>query len=88
MAAAITSLFSILANWPQDGVNLTLELNAYSPSDTEHWFKKCYFGAPGENELESLETNNRPQNTAIATAIHDPSHGWWHGQVIEEPNQR
>ncbi|RMJ17310.1 hypothetical protein BHE90_003758 [Fusarium euwallaceae] len=83
MTAAITRLFFILTNWKQDGRGMTLELNAYSPSDSEHWFKKCYFGAPGEDELES---ERHPQDRAIAMAIHDPSHGWYHGRMVEAPN--
>lgn len=88
IAAAITRLFLILANWKQDGGGLTLELNAYSPSDSKHWFKGCYFGALDEDELQFLESESQPQNgaTATATAIHDPSHGWWHGRMIEAPS--
>ncbi|KAI5464229.1 hypothetical protein BGZ63DRAFT_439371 [Mariannaea sp. PMI_226] len=37
ITAAITRLFSILATWNRDGGGgLVLELNAYSPSDSEH----------------------------------------------------
>jgi hypothetical protein len=86
IVTAITRLFFILANWKQDGGDLTLELNAYSLSDSEHWFKKCYFRAPGEDELEFLEFECQPQDGTNATAIHDPSHGWWHGRMIEAPN--
>lgn len=88
IAAAITRLFVILANWKQDGGDLTLELNAYSPSDSEHWFKNCYFGGPDEDEdeLELLDSEYQPQDDATAIAIHDPSHGWWHGRMMEPPN--
>ncbi|KAF5008200.1 hypothetical protein FDECE_5533 [Fusarium decemcellulare] len=85
IAAAITRLFLILAEWKTGGGDLTLELNAYSPSDSEHWFKNCYFGAPDEDELELLEPESQPQCGTTATAIHDPSHGWWHGRMIEAP---
>lgn len=86
MAHSITWLFTILANWKRDEGGLTLELNAYSPSDSEHWFKNCYFGATGEDEdeLELLNSGYQPQDGG--TAIHDPSHGWWHGHMIEAPN--
>ncbi|RSL76191.1 hypothetical protein CEP51_010183 [Fusarium floridanum] len=83
MTTAITRLFSILTNWKQDGRGLTLELNAYSPSDSEHWFKNCYFGAPGEDELEP---ECQPQDGVTKTAIHDPSHGWHHDRMVEAPN--
>lgn len=36
-------LFSVLGAWQSTG-RLTLELNAYSPSDLEHWFKNYHFG--------------------------------------------
>lgn len=86
VAAAITRLFFVLANWKQDGGDLTLELNTYSPSDSEHWFKKCYFGAPDEDEPDFPESERQPRIGATATAIHDPSHGWWHGRMIEAPS--
>ena len=35
-------LFSVLSAWQPTG-RLTLELNAYSPSDSERWFKKLTF---------------------------------------------
>lgn len=34
----ILKLFSVLSTWQPTG-RLILELNAYSPSDSEHWFK-------------------------------------------------
>lgn len=86
MKAAITRLFSILTKWKKDGRGLTLELNAYSPSDSEHWFKKCYFGAPGEDELDILESEFQVQDGATAMDIHDPSHGWCHGRMVEAPS--
>ncbi|KAG5761559.1 hypothetical protein H9Q72_010330 [Fusarium xylarioides] len=46
---AIVRLFSILAKWKG---SLTLEFNAYSPSDSKHWFPNCYFGAPDEDKFE------------------------------------
>ncbi|KAF4446161.1 hypothetical protein F53441_10137 [Fusarium austroafricanum] len=41
-------LFYILSTWPAQQ-DLTLEINIYSPSDSQHWFKGHYFGAPGED---------------------------------------
>ncbi|KAF4970960.1 hypothetical protein FSARC_2063 [Fusarium sarcochroum] len=78
---AITRLFNILESWELVKGGVTLELNAYSPSDSEHWFKNCYFGAPGEDELledESLEGD-------LAEEVHDPNHGWSNGRIIGSP---
>jgi hypothetical protein len=51
---AVLKLFGILAKWEHEGRHLTLELNTYSPSDSAHWFKNCYFGAPDEDKYEVL----------------------------------
>ncbi|KAH7245740.1 hypothetical protein BKA59DRAFT_527558 [Fusarium tricinctum] len=50
MRLAISALFVVLAGWEPTKEGLTLEMNAYSPSDSEHWFRGWYFGAPGEEE--------------------------------------
>lgn len=84
MAEAITRLFFILANWKQNGGGLTLELNAYSPSDSEHWFQGCYFGAPGE----VLGSECPPQRGLLTTAIHYPTHGFWHGTPTDDALRR
>ncbi|OBS28219.1 hypothetical protein FPOA_02160 [Fusarium poae] len=76
IVAAVSRLFSILANWNHEGRHLTLELNTYSPSDSVHWFKDCYFGAPSEDKFE---VPAKPRD------FHDPGHGWWHGRIIEYP---
>lgn len=47
---AISALFVVLADWETTKEGLTLEINAYSPSDSGHWFRGWYFGAPGEEE--------------------------------------
>ncbi|KAF4500722.1 F-box domain containing protein [Fusarium agapanthi] len=71
---AITRLFSILTTWREP---LTLELNVYCPSDSQHWFKNSYFGAPGEDKFECQIPSDDP--------IHDPDHGWFGGIVTEAP---
>ncbi|UPK89273.1 hypothetical protein LCI18_000208 [Fusarium solani-melongenae] len=80
IATSVAWLFSILANWNWKKAkferHLTLELNTYSPSDSEHWFKDCYFGAPGEDKFELLAQSGN---------VHDPRHGWWHGRNTEAP---
>ncbi|KAF5723835.1 f-box domain-containing protein [Fusarium mundagurra] len=72
--ASITRLFSILATWKE---SLTLEFNVYCPSDSEHWFKNSYFGAPDEDKFECYPHSTDP--------IHDPKHGWFDGRVTEAP---
>ncbi|KAL4727000.1 hypothetical protein ACLX1H_005899 [Fusarium chlamydosporum] len=75
---AVTRLFSVLAKWDHKR-RLTLELNAYSPSDLKHWFKDCYFGGPDEDKYSVV---------AKSQEIHDPQHGYWHGRIIESPPDR
>lgn len=62
---ATLKLFSVLSAWQPTG-RLTLELNAYSPSDSEHWFKNYHFGLD-----EDLI-----QHQQATTRWHDPKHGW------------
>ena len=79
---AVSRLFSILSTWsPPKGhaPGLVLELNAYSRSDSEHWFKNCYFGAPDEDDLDILGFNHH------LPEIHDPKHGWENGQQLSIP---
>ena len=90
MAAAITRLFSLLANWNRKQntrEGLTLELNAYSPSDQEHWHKVCYIGAPGEVKPKplELELECQPCDGLTVAEIHDPDHGWLHGRMVKQP---
>ncbi|PTD12127.1 hypothetical protein FCULG_00004911 [Fusarium culmorum] len=74
---AVVRLFSILAKWKHDEKrHLTLELNTYSPSDSEHWFKDCFFGAPAEDKFEAV---------ARSRDFHDLRHGWWRGRILEHP---
>lgn len=84
MAEAIMGLYFTLANWKQNGRGLTLELNAYSQSDSEHWFQGCYFGAPGE----VLGPECPPQRGLLATAVQYPNHGFWHGPPTDDALRR
>ncbi|CAG9937545.1 unnamed protein product [Clonostachys rosea f. rosea IK726] len=72
-------LFSILSTWGPTREGLTLELNAYSPSDKEHWFKTFYYGTLEEDKLLDsglpLDTNE----------IDDPKHGWVKGRQVSSP---
>ncbi|KAH6954859.1 hypothetical protein DER45DRAFT_633323 [Fusarium avenaceum] len=52
---AISALFAVLEGWEPTKEGLTLEINAYSPSDSEHCFRGWYFGAPGEEETLGRE---------------------------------
>ncbi|KAK3293732.1 uncharacterized protein B0H64DRAFT_419396 [Chaetomium fimeti] len=73
----IWSLLRILGTWElaNNGLanGVTLELSAYSPSDTEHWFKNYHFtpDADGNNG-----DNCKPD---------DPVHGWINGQQVVSP---
>ncbi|KAJ3520244.1 hypothetical protein NM208_g13790 [Fusarium decemcellulare] len=48
---AICKLFGALRAW-KTRHNLTLELNAYSPTDSEHWFKDWYVSTDHEGEYQ------------------------------------
>ncbi|KAH8598429.1 hypothetical protein B0O99DRAFT_538530 [Bisporella sp. PMI_857] len=77
VADAILKLFSVLSTWQPTGC-LILELNAYSLSDSEHWFKNYYFGLEHEN-------GDLVQPQEATTKWHDPNHGWVNGQQVEAP---
>lgn len=73
-------MFSILSTWKQAN-NLTLELNVYSPSDSDHWFKDYHFVS--NNEANETVTSVRE----ISSGIHDPRHGWINGQQVKIPSK-
>jgi hypothetical protein len=75
---AILRLFSILNTWQPTG-RLTLELNASSPSDSEHWFKNYCFG-PGHEDTGEWTQQEK------AIRWHDPKHGWVDGQQVMAPD--
>jgi hypothetical protein len=76
---AITlKLFAVLSTW-QPTNRLILELNAYSPSDSKHWFKNYHFG------LEHEGGGYLVQQQEVTTKCHEPNHGWVHGQQVEAP---
>lgn len=76
----IWKLFSILSTWtPAD--NLALEINAFSPSDCEHWFKNFYLTS---DDVE-YEEDAIPDACRTGTWYHDPRHGWIHGQQVKAP---
>lgn len=74
-SAAIQKLFTVLSVWkPTD--RLVLELNTFSPSDSEHWFKALDAQTNGESEQQQQETPAR---------WHDPKHGWIDDRQVESP---
>jgi hypothetical protein len=75
---AIIRLFSVLSTWQPTG-RLTLELNASSPSDSQHWFKNYCFG-PGHEDTKYWTQQEK------AIRWHDPNHGWVDGQQVMTPD--
>lgn len=76
--ATVLKLFSVLSTWQPAG-SLILELNAYSPSDKEHWFKNYQFG------LKHEDIGDLDQEREDTARWHDPYHGWVDGQQVEAP---
>ncbi|KAH6975172.1 hypothetical protein BKA56DRAFT_688820 [Ilyonectria sp. MPI-CAGE-AT-0026] len=62
---AIAKLFSILSTWKSVKEGLMLELNAYSPSDPEHWFKNCYFGASDYQKMIDMYLPKRLKRLSV-----------------------
>ncbi|EFQ93346.1 hypothetical protein PTT_09316 [Pyrenophora teres f. teres 0-1] len=75
---AILKLFSILSTWEPTG-QLTLELSASSPSDSQHWFKNYCFG-PGHEDTRDWTQQEK------AIRWHDPKHGWVNGRQVKMPD--
>jgi hypothetical protein len=79
LGRGISTLFRILSTWESAGQRqasnhgLTLDLNAYSPSDAEHWFKRFHFSshAHGNNDGNCQWD--------------DPGHGWINGKQVATP---
>jgi hypothetical protein len=76
----IWKLFHILSTWESEPElerrDLTLELNAHSPSDSKHWFKNYHFTS-GNKDIEGAASN--------CSSWHDTQHGWVDGQQITTP---
>ncbi|KZL77592.1 hypothetical protein CT0861_12084 [Colletotrichum tofieldiae] len=74
----IWKLFRALSTWkPASG--LTLELNAHSPSDSDHWFKNYYFASADEGDEDATSRKEAD------CSWHDPQHGWINGQQVTNP---
>lgn len=79
--AAIQKLFTVLSTWkPTD--SLVLELNTFSPSDSEHWFKNYCFGSDAHTD----EEYEQQQQQEAPSRWHDPKHGWIDGRQVESPS--
>ncbi|GAB1317024.1 Oxoglutarate iron-dependent oxygenase protein [Madurella fahalii] len=76
----IWKLFRILSTWESgpelERRDLTLELNAHSPSDSKHWFKNCYFTSDNKDNEDAASN---------CSSWHDTQHGWVDGQQITAP---
>lgn len=80
VSAGIWKLFSILSTWGPAS-NLALEINVYSPSDCEHWFKNLYLSS---DDVEHDE-NAMPDAWRTRILVDDPQHGWMHGRQVRSP---
>lgn len=78
VSKGVWKLFTVLSTW-KSSTGLTLELNAYSPSDSDHWFKDYHFasGDEGNEDTTSLQE--------YGSGWHDPKHGWIKGQRARTP---
>ncbi|EXL98379.1 hypothetical protein FOIG_09187 [Fusarium odoratissimum NRRL 54006] len=73
---ALRKLSGALETWePTD--RITLELNVYSPSDPDHWFKNHLYGFNHEDDGNLLEKQK---------TWDDPKHGWVKGKQVTLPN--
>jgi len=76
----IRKLFSVLSTWEH---SITLELNAHSPSDSDHCFQGCHFtfnNGAGSGDVDGMLTQHTGNES-----MHDPKHGWVNGQQIRAP---
>ncbi|KAL6829150.1 hypothetical protein J3E69DRAFT_379747 [Trichoderma sp. SZMC 28015] len=80
---ALGRLFSVICHWPwQPEKGLKLELNAYSDSDSQHFFQHYYIGAEHEENPEEVRPNRVLGGQLPA---HDPTHGWINDQRVFVP---
>lgn len=79
----IWTLFSILSTW-DPASDLTLQLKAYSPSDSEHWFKNHSFASNDDGTGVASSTQDGDPGE-ISSKWHDPKHGWVNGQRVKTP---
>ncbi|KAL6859518.1 hypothetical protein J3F83DRAFT_768856 [Trichoderma novae-zelandiae] len=83
VSEAIWNLFDILSAWEPAG-DLALELNVYSPSDREHWFKGIQLSSDDVDDGE--ESSQMPLDAwRSESRCHDPRHGWVCGRQVVSP---
>ncbi|KAL7815586.1 hypothetical protein V8C26DRAFT_435735 [Trichoderma gracile] len=68
--------------WQPAG-DLALELNVYSPSDRDHWFRDIYLSTDDVEEEEDMDL--LLDEFRDKTWCHDPHHGWVLGQQVMSP---
>ncbi|KAI1651143.1 uncharacterized protein F4817DRAFT_366713 [Daldinia loculata] len=77
VSGGIWKLFSILSTWTPAN-NLTLEINVYSPSNCEHWFKNIYLSS---DDVEHGK-DGMPGVWRTGIPFHDLQHGWVHVKAV------
>lgn len=83
VSKGIWKLFSVLSGWAlakQKG--LALELNAHSPSDSDHWFKHYCFSSDRVGDDEHDVVSVRDLGSQL---LDDPKHGWRNEQQVMPP---
>jgi hypothetical protein len=73
---ALRKLSGALETWEPTN-RITLELNVYSPSDSDHWFKNHLYGFENEDDGHLPEKQK---------TWDDPKHGWVKGKQVALPN--
>lgn len=73
---AIEKLFVILSGWQRED-SLSLELNVYSLSDAEHWFKSIYLWS------DHVDGTTTADPISDLIKYHDVQHGWEEGQQVQ-----
>ncbi|RWA09898.1 hypothetical protein EKO27_g5197 [Xylaria grammica] len=80
VSKAIWKLFSILSTWDPAG-SLALEINVYSCSDCEHFFKNFYLSS----DYVQYAKGTAPDLWGERIIFHDPPHGWSLGAQVRSP---
>ena len=83
---AIRRLLAILSRWTREGP-LTLEVNAYSPSDSQYWFQNIFLSSDTvEDMTNNLCTCTTPTKLLwdVERAFHNSEFGTWSRSDREE----
>ena len=85
VSSGIWKLFAILSTW-RPATHLALEINVYSPSDCEHWFKNLYLSSDDLEHDGDATTADAARATIPRTIPHhDLVHGWENGHQVKGP---